>query len=190
MPVKVRIQNCELRAGHMQQGILLVNAITSLVENNNIIVYNRPANFSLIDLIASDNMFKTEIAKWMVVNPTVNEIGTSSKSKVAVVDKNPLNTKSVFIKDFDKAAKASPPKGEMKKEKEIEKYKLELASYMLEKENIGNYSNVYDALSSFNKVEAGIGACCYHRRENFRRNQNNKQQYYKFPRRYSYRLKP
>ncbi|WP_298734418.1 DUF6519 domain-containing protein [uncultured Chitinophaga sp.] len=43
-PGQVRIQNCNLSVGYLQQGILVVNALRSLIEHNVITVYERPAN--------------------------------------------------------------------------------------------------------------------------------------------------
>ncbi|MBP6237647.1 MAG: hypothetical protein KA536_15965 [Saprospiraceae bacterium] len=158
LPVKVRIQNCELLVGHMQQGILLVNAINSLVENNNISTYNRPKSYSLFELLDTDNIFKKEISNWMFSDVKFESLTPSEKSKRAIGVDMELSSKKILTKDFDLVTKRFPPKSEIKNNKEFEKYKLDAAGHILAKDNIKKFRNVFNALESFNRQEIGIGA--------------------------------
>jgi len=64
-PVRVRIQNCEMFVGHLQQGILLVNAIKVLIEGNNITNYDRAAVIPIQAEILTNSRLKKDIGAWL-----------------------------------------------------------------------------------------------------------------------------
>jgi hypothetical protein len=50
-PGQVRIQNCNLSVGYLQQGILVVNALRSVIEHNVITVYAKPERLAFPELL-------------------------------------------------------------------------------------------------------------------------------------------
>jgi hypothetical protein len=87
-PGKVVVRNCTLKAGHLQQGVLLVNSGHALVENNHITVYAKSPR------LASMDRYRKKVARAGMRSALISEIHPGDK-KVAV------STYNIVLKSGD-----------------------------------------------------------------------------------------
>lgn len=164
-PVRVRIQNCELYIGHMQQGILLVNAIKVLVESNNISSYKRPDTISYPSLVVEDPKMKKDVMTWFTTGSDFDSLikkeDAVSRSIVELVAEDETSKKAkklntVFINDNKKLIKSVDYPFDIKTNKDVEKFKLYAFDFAMA--NIGKFKSLKGALEYLGNQVNDVGA--------------------------------
>jgi hypothetical protein len=62
-PNTTRVLNCDFQIGHLQQGLLLVNAVEAIIENNILKTYPRPATYTFAHQIKNDHVLLSELRR-------------------------------------------------------------------------------------------------------------------------------
>jgi hypothetical protein len=130
----VTIQDCILQVGHMQQGVLLVNAGRSYVRNNAITVYNVPQQTGLRRLLQDRR------ARATVRNMLVSRIHVGEKAPAHGLAnvKRTFGERTVFFtterslqKTWNKIFEENPPPEGASSEKELHQYVKKLSDRIL-----------------------------------------------------------
>ena len=132
----VRIRGCDMAVGHMQTGILLVNARRAHVEDNRLSVVERPQALTLRRLTENKN-YRAKVRRFLIADATTAppDAGAEQKGYASVtVDDITIrfNTDSALQNSWDALIrKAPPPVGRIQSSRDLQKYVETLADRVL-----------------------------------------------------------
>jgi hypothetical protein len=82
----VRVRHCDMRIGHQQVGVLLVNVNRAQVEDNHLIVYKKPTRWTFAVML-QDKKYLGMVGKLLVANPhairTITASGATAPASTA-----------------------------------------------------------------------------------------------------------
>jgi hypothetical protein len=135
----VRVRACHLGVGHLQIGLLLVNASLAQVENNTIAVVERPATLTLQRLL-QDKRYRASVRKFLVANAVFTRLGRAAAGPAATHNATvsyggyavQFDTEPALRTAWQALVNANPPKAaRVKSERDLLKHIEGLADHVL-----------------------------------------------------------
>ncbi|HSN54699.1 MAG TPA: DUF6519 domain-containing protein [Candidatus Sulfomarinibacteraceae bacterium] len=111
-PTVVRVRDCDLRIGHSQVGMLLVNAVRARVEDNRLEVVPKPKSLTL-DQLMRNKAFRAKARKLLIAEAKIGARGGAG-GDVAVVDvaghRVSFRTDRTLVGMWQPLVKENPPR--------------------------------------------------------------------------------